>query len=186
MKTNVNDVSTASNLWKHCHQNTIHAPWRRFQRLNSVRDRQRRPHVTSRRQANHIRLVHLRNRFQTSSVTARTIPGLRPISSRTVRNHLREHNIRPRRPAIRPVLLPGHRRARLNWARRHLRFTRRDWGNILFTDELDSSDGRCRAYMRQGERYSDPCVIQRRTFGGGSVMVLGGITAAGYKLLMGI
>jgi hypothetical protein len=52
------------------------------------------------RQDNHIRLVHLRNRFQTSNLTARSIPGLRPISSRTVRNRLREHNIRPRRPAI--------------------------------------------------------------------------------------
>jgi hypothetical protein len=45
----------------------------------------------------------LRNRFQTSSLTARSIPGLRPISSRTVRNRLREHNIRTRRPAIRPI-----------------------------------------------------------------------------------
>ena len=42
--------------------------------------------------------MHLRNRFQTSSLTAKSIPGLRPISSRTVRNRIREHNIGPRRP----------------------------------------------------------------------------------------
>jgi hypothetical protein len=75
-----------------------------FPRLvdGNTRDHRRpgRPRVTSRRQDNHIRLVHLRNRFQTSNLTARSITGLRPISSRTVRNRLREHNIRLRRPAI--------------------------------------------------------------------------------------
>jgi hypothetical protein len=56
-----------------------------------------------------------------------------------------------------------------------------DWANILFTDEsrfhIDSSDGRSRAYRRVGERYADACVIQRQSFGGGSAMVWGGITA---------
>ena len=42
---------------------------------------------------NHIRLVHLRYGFQTSSLTGRSIPGLRPISSRTVRNRLRDRHI---------------------------------------------------------------------------------------------
>ena len=68
-----------------CHRNTILSLWRPFRQSGSTRDRRRsgRPRVTSRRQDNHIRLVHLRNRFQTSSLTARSIPGLRPISSRT-------------------------------------------------------------------------------------------------------
>lgn len=172
-----------------CHRNTIGSLWRRYQQSGNVRDQPRtgRPRVTSQRQDNHIRLVHLRNRFQTSSLTARTIPGLRRISSRTIRNRLRRHNIRPRRPAIRPVLLQRHRVARLAWARRHLRFRIRDWADVLFTDEsrfhLDSSDRRCRVYRRPGERYSDPCVLQRRAFGGGSVMVWGGMTANGRTQL---
>jgi hypothetical protein len=119
--------------------------------------------------------VHLVNRLQTSRLTARSIPGLRPISSRTVRNRLREHNIRPRRPTIRPILLPRHRAARLTWCRRYLRFRIQDWANILFTYEsrfhLDSSDGRSRVYRRVGERYADTCVIQCQSFGGASVMV---------------
>lgn len=172
-----------------CHRNTILSLWRRYNQQNNVSDYPRtgRPRVTTQRQDNHIRLTHLRNRFQTASLTARTIPGLRPISSRTVRNRLREHNIRPRRPAIRPVLQPRHRVARLAWARRHLRFRLQDWNTILFTDEsrfhLDSHDGRLRAYRRPGERFSDPCVIERRAFGGGSVMVWGGITATGRTAL---
>ena len=132
-----------------CHRNTILSLWRRFRQSGNTRDRRRsgRLRVTS-RQDNHIRLVHLRNRFQTSNLTARSIPGLRPISSRTVRNRFREHIIRPRRPTICPILLPRHRAARLTWCRRYLRFRIQDWANILFTDEsrfhLDSSDGRSR------------------------------------------
>ena len=120
-----------------CHRNTILSLWRRFRQSCNTRDciRSGRSRVTSRRQDNHIRLVHLRNRFQTSSLTARSIPGLRPISSRTVRNRLREHNIRPRRPAIRTILLPRHREARLMWCRGYLRFRIQDSANILFTDE---------------------------------------------------
>jgi transposase len=139
-----------------CHRNTILSLWRGFRQSGNTRDCRRsgRPRVTSRRQVNHIRLVHLRNRFQTSSLTVRSIPGLRPISSRTVRNRLREHNIRPRRPAIRPTLLLRHRAARLTWCRRYLRFRIQDWANILFTDEsrfhLDSSDGRSHVYRRVG------------------------------------
>ncbi len=174
----------------HVHRNTISDLWRRHQQFAHVGDRPRagRPRVTSRQQDNHIRLVHLRNRFQTASLTARTIPGLLPISPRTVRNRLRERAIRPRRPAIRPVLLRRHRVARLDWCRRHLRFTRRDWAGILFTDEsrvhLDSSDGRSRVYRRVGERFCDACVVQRRSFGGGSVMIWGGITANGRTPLV--
>ena len=173
-----------------CHRNTILSLWRRFRQSGNTRNHRRsgRPRVTSRCQDNHIRLVHLRNRFQTSNLTARSIPGLRPISSRTVHNRLREHNIRPRRPAIRPILLPRHHAARLTWCRRYLRFRIQDWANILFTDEswfhLDSTDGRSRVYRRVGERYADACVIQRQSFGSGSVTVWGGITAHGRTPLV--
>ena len=55
-----------------------------------------------------------------------------------------------------------------------------DWARILFSDEsrfhLDSSDARSRVYRRVGERYQDNCVVKRRLFGGGSIMVWGGIT----------
>ena len=136
--------------------------------------------MTSLRQDTYIPVTHLCNRLQTAALTARSIPGLRSISPRTVRNRLRERNIRPQRPAIRPVLQRRHRVARHARCRAHLRFTRRDWARILFSDEsrfhLDSSDGRSRVYRRVGERYQDNCVVERRLFGGGSIMVWGGIT----------
>jgi hypothetical protein len=41
-----------------------------------------------------------------ASTTAAGIPGLRKISSQTVRNLLRQHGIRPRRPYFGAVLTP--------------------------------------------------------------------------------
>ena len=122
------------------HRNSVSALWRRFQQHGNTRDlpRSGRPRETSIRQDNHIRLIHLRNRFHPATLIARTIPGLRPISSRTVRNRLREHNIHPRRPAICPVLLQRHRQRRLQWCRQHLRFRRVDWNNVLFCDGVAS------------------------------------------------
>ena len=130
------------------HRNTIQNLWRRYQQQGNTRDRPRsgRPRVTSQAQDNHIRVTHLLNRFRSATLTARTIPGLRVISARTVRNRLLEHNIRPRRPAIRPILLQRHRNARLAWSRQHLRFTHRDWSGVLFTIwtvvtvEIESTD----------------------------------------------
>ena len=40
---------------------------------------------------------------------------------------------------------------------------------------LYRADGRRRVYRRRGERFADACVVERDRFGGGSVMVWGGI-----------
>ena len=94
--------------------------------------------------------MHLRNCFQTASVTARTIPGLRRIHPRSVSNRLREHHNRPRRPCVRTLLLPRLRAERLRWSRAHLRWRLREWEAVLFSDEsrfsLDHSDGRIMVY----------------------------------------
>lgn len=61
------------------------------------------------------------------------------------------------------------------------------WNTILFTDEswfdLDSHNGRLTANRYPGEIFVDPCVIERRAFAGGSVLVWGGITATGRTAL---
>ena len=81
-----------------------------------------------------------------------------------------------------------HRAARLTWRRRHLRFRKQDWTNILFTDEsrfhLDMREGRSQVYRRVGVRYAYACVIQRRYFRGCSLMVWGGVKERGRSLLV--
>ena len=75
------------------------------------------------------------------------------------------------------------------WLRRHdLRIWRwQCWQSVLFTDESrfslyigENSDDRIRVYRRKGERDTDACVIERDRYGGGSVMVWGGIVL-GHK-----
>ena len=139
-------------LWFGVHRNTISSLWRRFQTTGSGSDRPRsgRPRVTSQRQDQYIRVTYSRNRFQPASVTSRTIPGLRRIHPRTVRNRLREHHIRPRRPCVRTLLLPRHPAERLRWSRAHLRCRLREREAVLFSNEsrfsLDHSDGRIMVY----------------------------------------
>lgn len=78
------------------------------------------------------------------------------------------------------MLTRRHRQERLRWGRRHLRLTQRDWSKVLFTDEtriqLHRADGRRRVWRRRGERYTDACIIERNTWGGGSIHVWAGIT----------
>ena len=71
------------------------------------------------------------------------------------------------------MLLPSHRTGRQTWCKRHLRFRRQDWANILFADE----------YRREGERCPDTCVMQHRPFED-SIMVWEGITEHGRTLLV--
>lgn len=160
---------------------TISRLWNRFQTLNSTADRPRsgRPRVTTPRQDRLIQLRHARNRFEVPARTAGDIPGLRRISRRTVTRRLQEAGLRSRRPYRGPMLTPRHCRARLQWCRRHLRWRIGDWHQVLFTDEsrftVRHADGRTRVYRRVHERYTDPCVLRHDRFGGGSVMVWGGI-----------
>ena len=91
-------------------QSTISRLWNIFQQTGSTNDFQRsgRPRITTPGQDRYIRVFHLRNRTVAASTTAAGIPGLRRISSQTVRNRLRQHSIRPRRPYFGAVLTPLH------------------------------------------------------------------------------
>ena len=143
-----------------CHRNTIRLR-QRFQQTVGVADQCRpgRPRVTNLQTDNVITLTHLRCRFQTATSSARQYG----ISKQTVFRRLRQARqpIQPRRPYVGQVL------------------TARHWARVLFSDEsrlnLTHHDGRIRAFRRRGERFADNCLIERYWFGGGSVMVWGGI-----------
>ena len=104
-----------------------------------------------------------------------TTPGQ---DRRIVISHLRDRFM----PAtVGPVLTRQHKRARLAWSQEHLRWTRQEWRNVLFSDEsrfsLTTADGRLMVYRRRNERYAEACMLQRDSYGGGgSIMVWGGIS----------
>ena len=70
------------------------------------------------------------------------------------------------------MLIARHRAARLQCGRQQL-------ARVLFSDEsrfnLSHHDGRIRVFRRRGECFADNCLIERNGFGGGSIMVWGGI-----------
>ena len=166
------------------HHKSVQQLWRKFQVTGSVADIARRPkrRVTTVRQDRHIRLSHCRRRFTTATSTAHTTVGHhgRHVSPQTVINRLRESGLRARRPYVGLVLTRRHRQHRLRWARQHVRWTRADWANVLFTDEsrfnLRRSDGRARVYRRRRERFHDACVVEKDQYGGGSVMIWAGFS----------
>ena len=124
------------------HRVTISRLNSRFRDTGHVQDRSRsgRPRITTVRQDRYIETTAVRRRF----VTARSIqldlqraagPGAQRISDQTDRNRLHTATLRARRPAKCSALTDAHRAARLQWARQHRRWTRQDWGRVLFSDE---------------------------------------------------
>ena len=98
----------------------------------------------------------------------------------TIRRALQSHGLKSRRP-YKGLQLTQYRRAgRFNWATAHMRWTRRQWGSVLFSDEskfkVTFAGDRLRVWRRSGERFDDSCVDEHVRWGGGSVLVFGGIT----------
>ena len=84
------------------HFSTISRLRHRFRQTGNTcnRPHNRRPRVTTPDQDRYIRLTHLRDRLRPATRTADETFGLhnRRISAQTVRNRLRENNLRARRP----------------------------------------------------------------------------------------
>ena len=120
-----------------CSRQTIHKLNTRFAMTGSVRDRPRpgQRRVTSLQDDRFITLTHLRNRFLPATATARQLGVYNRIE--TIQNRLGKNNIpiRARRSYTGPILTARHRAARLLWAQRHLHWTRRQWHNVIFSDE---------------------------------------------------
>ena len=75
--------------------------------------------------------------FLTATATASVTPGNHNhrISAQTVRNRLAENNLRARCPYVGTVLTDLHGRSRLQWADRHINWTRKNWRTIHFSGE---------------------------------------------------
>ena len=173
------------------HVSTIERLVLRLRETGRVADRPRsgRPRVTSQCQDRAIRLAHLRNRQLTAMETAENMVGshIRRIHPKTVRNRLCQFGLRACRPNVGLPLNWACRARRMAWvtaqAPRH--FPMRQWKRVFFTDESRftpfRADGRRRLYRCRGEQFADACFFKRDRYGGGSVMVWGGISH-GVKL----
>ena len=140
-----NEVARTLNV----NQSTISRLWNRFQQTGSTNDRQRSGGPYS-----WVRSVH-----PGLSSTESTRCRINHCSQNTcieknqltkVRNRLRQHGIRPKRPYFGAVLTPLHRhgRERVHWCNRLRGWTFQKWRRIWFSDEsrflLQKRDGRIR------------------------------------------
>lgn len=175
-------------------QSTISRVVRRYTDTGhfSRREGQGRKRVTTAVDDRFLRLTALRTRHCTARMLKNDLLAARNVAIcvQTIRNRLREDNIRPKVPASGPRLTREHRVARLQFARDHAGWGIEEWSNVLFTDEsrfcLYASDRRIPVYRRPGERYFQCNFRQKENFGGGSIMVWGGISFHGRTELVAV
>ena len=81
-----------------------------------------------------------------------------------------------------------HCQALLCWCRQHMHWNLNMWRKVMFSDEsrfcLRQLDCRVKVGRRRRERYADCCTDRITSFGGGSVMVWGGISLTGKTRLL--
>lgn len=164
----------------------------KYRATGDVKDRPRsgRPKVTTPQQDRYISMSALRNRRLSSRNLQARFAGRygRRISDQTVRKRLHAANLRARKPAKKPAMTALHRQNRMRWCRQHRPWNLNMWRNVMFSDEsrfcLRKLDGRVKVWRRPGERYADCCIDRVTAFGGGSIMVWGGISIIGKTRLV--
>ena len=134
------------------HESTISRLLNRFQQIGNVADQPRlgRPCKTTPREDHFLTTSSRRNRFLSSRKIGRLLrnaTGTR-ICNMTVRNRLHATRLKACRLYIGIPLTLRHRDTRRQWARVRQDWTRRQWRNVLFSDEsrfnVSFTDGRVR------------------------------------------
>lgn len=168
-------------------QSVICRAWIRYQRQGNFARRHGggRQRMTNRHDDRFLLIQARRNRFATATQLRSDLINATGVnvSTQSVRNRLHENGLRSQRACIRIPLTRNHRQARLNWARQHANWTIQNWQPVLFTDEsrfcLDVTDRRARVWRLPGERFHAANVSEHDIYGGGSLMVWGGISWVG-------
>jgi transposase len=105
------------------------------------------------------------------------------VSYQLVKNMLHEAGLRTVSKVKKPLLLPRHIKARLDFALKYKDWTIDDWKRVIWSDESKinrfGSDGRKRCWKLPGASLKSHHIQPTIKHGGGSLMVWGCMTAEG-------
>jgi transposase len=100
-----------------------------------------------------------------------------PLSTQTVRNHMKNVGLKAVVKKKRPLLTKRHMKERLDFAVTHQHWTLDDWKRVVWSDETKinrlGSDGRKWVWKQAGEPLSERQVEGTVKFGGGNLMMWG-------------
>ncbi|GFX42449.1 transposable element Tcb2 transposase [Trichonephila clavipes] len=109
------------------------------------------------------------------------------VSTQTVRNRLHGVGLYARQPMVCVRLTSRHRCDRREWATEHVNWRRNEWSNVPFSDEsrfsVHPDNKRIFIWRDRGSRNNPAFVHESVRFGGGGVLVYGGISIDGRTVL---
>ncbi|GFV58829.1 transposable element Tcb2 transposase [Trichonephila clavipes] len=164
-------------------QSVISRTWKRFLETGSAgrRPGQGRRRATTPNEDRYLVLTARRHRNINATLLQqhlRSATGT-TVSTQTVRNRLHGVGLYARRPMICVRLTSMHRRDRREWATEHVNLKRNEWSNVLFSDEsrfsVHPDNRRIFIWRDRGSRNNPAFVHESVRFGGGGVLVYGGI-----------
>lgn len=118
--------------------------------------------------------------------------GITSPSFTTITRRLMANGLNYRRARRKPLLTVSNKKQRLDWAKKHIHLTEREWSKVLFTDECAFRiAGSQRDYVRRrvGQELLPQMVVQTLPFGGGKISVWGCVSECGifkFKIYDGV
>ncbi|GFS62886.1 transposable element Tcb2 transposase [Trichonephila clavipes] len=172
-------------------QSVISRIWNRFLETGSAgrRPGQGRRWATTPNEDRYLVLTARRHRNMNATLLQqhlRSATGT-TVSTQNDRNRLHGVGLYDRRPMVLVTLTSRHRRDRREWAKEHVNWRRNEWSDVLFSDEsrfsVHPDNRRIFIWRDCGSRNNPALVHEGVRFGGGGVLVYGGISFDGCTYL---
>ncbi|GFU59604.1 transposable element Tcb2 transposase [Trichonephila clavipes] len=167
-------------------QSVISRIWNRFLETGSAgrRPGQGRRRATTPNEDRYLVLTARRNRNMNATLQQhlRSATGT-TVSTQTVRNRLHGVGLHAHRTMVCVRLTSRHRRDHRGWATEHVNWRKNEWSNVLFSDESRFSvypdNRRIFIWRDRSNRNNLTFANESVRFGGGGVLVFGGISIDG-------
>jgi hypothetical protein len=136
-----------------------------------------------------LKLCAVRNRRATLSVLTEDFNSSRniPVSQSAINHFLHSWGRIGRVACRKPLLSARNIIKRLRFAKKHVKWSKKKWKKVLFTDEskfeLFGNNRKTFVRRMKNERFIKEYITPTMKHGGGSVMVWGGICANGVTQL---